>query len=364
MIIGHDDGFLDQRPAEVADGVSNETRSIVGRHDRHTRGQRRLDLAQLRLDAVDDPQGVLSEAHHDDAADHLTATIELGHTPPHVRSHTNLCHVLHPDRCPAGIRAEPDLPDVIGRGQIATAAHHVFPTRELQQAPRDIVVARSDRAHHVGDRQVVRGEPVGVEVHLILLDEPPDRGHLSHAGHTGQPVPQMPVLEAPELGQVVLAGLVHQGVLEDPADAGRVGPDRRVDAVRQASADALQVLHHAASSPVHVGAIFEDDVDVGDAEVGEAPNGADPWRREERRHDGIGHLILDQVWTTPFPRRCHDHLHIGDIRHRVERRLAHCPQAPQGEGDRCGADEKPVRGAPVDDSSNHGDTPLLTAPPP
>ena len=51
---------------------------VVGRHDPHARRQRRLHLAQLRLDAVDHAQRVLAEAHDDDAADDLALAVELG----------------------------------------------------------------------------------------------------------------------------------------------------------------------------------------------------------------------------------------------------------------------------------------------
>ena len=74
---------------------------------------------------------------------------------------------------------------------------------------------------------VVGGQLVRIDVDLILLDEAADARDLGDAWHGGEPVAQIPVLEAAQLGQVVLPGLVNQRVLEDPADAGRVGADRR-----------------------------------------------------------------------------------------------------------------------------------------
>ena len=80
--------------------------------------------------------------------------------------------------------------------------------------------------------------------------------------HARQPVAQVPVLEAPEIGERVPSRVVDQRVLVDPADAGGIGADGRIDARRQLSADTLQVFDDAAAGPVDVRAVIEDHVDV------------------------------------------------------------------------------------------------------
>ena len=244
-------------------------------------GERVLYLTQLRLDAVDDGQRVLAVAHDDDAADHLTAAVELRDAPPDVRAETHLPDVGHPDRRASRIGAEGDRFDVGGRCQVAPPAHHVLPTRELQEPARDIVIARLDRPDHVAHGEVVRGELVRIEVDLVLLHEPANTRHFRHARDTRQPKAQVPVLEAPEVRQIVLARLIHQRIFEDPSHAGRVRPNHRVDPVRQLSTDALEILDDPAPGPVHVGPVLEDDVDVRDPEGGKAAHRPHPRRRDE-----------------------------------------------------------------------------------
>ena len=154
--------------------------------------------------------------------------------------------------------------------RVAASAHHVLAAGELEQPSFDVVVARANRVDDVARRHLNAASRVGIEIDLVLLHEAADGGDLRDARHARQPSPQIPVLEAAQIRERVPAGLVHERVLEHPADAGGVGPDRRVDAVRQLAADALQVLDDAAAGPVDVGAVLEDDVDVRDAEVGEA----------------------------------------------------------------------------------------------
>ena len=48
---------------------------------------------------------------------------------------------------------------------------------------------------------------------------PPMEATSATPGNGLELVAEIPVLEAPQLGQIVLAGLVHQGVLIDPAHA-------------------------------------------------------------------------------------------------------------------------------------------------
>ena len=321
----------------------------------HALRQRLLHLAQPGLHAIDDAQRVLAEAHDDDAADDFALAVELRRR-----------RAAGPGRCatratsptrtgvPRSLALDGDLLDVVHRLQVAAAAHHVLAAGELEQPPLDVVVARLDRVDHVARRDLVRREPYRIEVDLVLLHEPADAGHFRHARHAREPAPQVPVLEAAQVGERVPPGVVDERVLEDPADAGRVGSDRRVDALGQLAADALQVLDDAAARPVDVGAVLEDDVDVRDAEIGEAADRLHVRRRDERRDDRIGDLVLDQIGTAARPLGRDDHLHVRDVRHRVERRVQHRPDAPDGQRQRPDEHQHAVMRAPDDESFNHG----------
>src|SRR5947209_2314289 len=101
-------------------------------------------------------------------------------------------------------------------GPSATSA--TLPTRMgVPDASVPSAVARRDEGHDAGQGDVEGGEPVGVDGHLVLLDEASDRRHLGHPWDRLQPVAHVPVVERAQLGQVVLAGLIDQRVLECPA---------------------------------------------------------------------------------------------------------------------------------------------------
>ena len=163
---------------------------------------------------------------------------------------------------------------------------------------------------------------------------------------------EVPVLKAPELGEVVLPGAVDERVLIDPTDARRVGPELRLHAFGKTRQDFAQVLEHARACPVEVGAVLEDDVDVRVAEVREPPDRLDLGRPEQRRGDGIRHLVLEDVGA-PIPARVDDDLGVGEVGDRIERDV---PDRPHGPDDRDAGqdeDEEPVPGAELDDPLDH-----------
>ena len=72
---------------------------------------------------------------------------------------------------------------------------------------------------HFPQRYVVREQFVRIHGDLILLDEAAHRCHLGHARNALQGIAHIPVLEASELLQVEIPGLVDERVLEHPPDA-------------------------------------------------------------------------------------------------------------------------------------------------
>ena len=168
---------------------------------------------------------------------------------------------------------------------------------------------------------------VGIDVDLVLLLKSADRSHLGHAGHGLELVAKIPVLERSQLGQVVLAGLVHQGILIDPADARGVRAQFRADAFRQLRKDFREVFERAAPRPVEVGPVLENHVDVGEAEVGKTADGLDLRRSQHGRHDRISDLVLDDVGAS-VPAGIDDDLRIGEVGNRVQRHLTHPVDAP------------------------------------
>ena len=115
-----------------------------------------------------------------------------------------------------------------------------------------------------------------------------------------------------------MPGAIDERVLVDPADAGRVGAERVRRSVGQARPDRVQVLEHARARPVEVGAFLEDDVHEGHPEHRLAAHGDDVRRAEQRGHDRIRDLVLDERRRASRPLGEDDDLRIGEIGDRVE----------------------------------------------
>ena len=152
---------------------------------------------------------------------------------------------------------------------IAAAAHHEFGLGQLDDAPADIHVADADGLAHLATSGMSkRLQPARIDDDAVLLDEAADARDLGHAFRLGDAEAHLPVLVVRSSARFVSAR--HDDVLVDPADAGRVGPERRRDAGRQARARRIEIFEHARARPVDVGAVLEDDVDERDAEEREA----------------------------------------------------------------------------------------------
>ena len=113
---------------------------------------------------------------------------------------------------------------------------------------------------------MVGQQGIGVHFHLILLDVAADGSNLGYTLHGLQRITEVPVLNGSELRQIVLARFVYQRIFIHPADARGIRPQRGIHADRQFVTDEIQILQHARTSPVHVRAILEEDVDEGKTE--------------------------------------------------------------------------------------------------
>ncbi len=190
------------------------------------------------------------------------------------------------------------------------------PPHSIRRPPTSLLEARIASITSPSGDPVGR-EPVGIHGDLVLLLEAADRGDLGHSRHRLQRVAQRPVLEGAQLVQRVRAGAVHQRVLEDPAHAGGIGTQLRRYPLGQPGLDLGEVLEHPRARPVDVGAVLEDHVHVGEAEVGEAANRLDLRRAEQRGDDRVGDLVFDDVGRA-VPARVDDDLRVGQVRQRIQ----------------------------------------------
>src|ERR1051326_5833313 len=138
---------------------------------------------QLRLDAIDDLQRVLSLPHDHDPGNNFAVSIQVGDSPAQVRSQHHLAYILDSNRCAGFAGHQCDILEILhGLGR-AASAHHVFSAAELQQAAADLTVPAAHRLDHTVDGNSVGLQTAGVDIDLILLPEAAQRSNFSHAGH-------------------------------------------------------------------------------------------------------------------------------------------------------------------------------------
>ncbi len=225
------------------------------------------------------------------------------------------------------------------------------PPHSISRPPTSLLEARIASTTSV-QRNGIGGEAVGIDRDLILLLIAADGGYLGDPRHRLQRVAQRPVLIRAQLVERVPARRVHQRVLEDPAHPGGVGAQFRLHPLGKSRLDLGQVLEHPRARPVEIGAVLEDHVHVGEAEVGEAADGLHLGRAEKRGDDRVGDLVLDDV-RRAVPSRVDDDLRVGQVGKRIE---ADPLQRDGGEHAQRGhheQDEQPVVGRERDDAADH-----------
>jgi hypothetical protein len=111
--------------------------------------------------------------------------------------------------------------------------------------------------------------------------------------------------------------------LVDPADAGGIRPDLRRDALGHAAGGEVEVLQHARTRPVDVGAIFKNDVDKRRAKKRETAHHLRFGHRQHGRGQRVGHLVLHHLRRLARHFGVDDDLHVRQIGQRVNRRAQH-----------------------------------------
>src|SRR5207253_9596734 len=106
--------------------------------DPDTGGQRRRDLGDPLLHAVDYTQCVLAIAHHHDPTDGLPSAVPLGDPEPQVGPDRHPRHITDPDRAPILPHTDRDLLDVLDPTELAKPAARVVRTRDLHRACTDV----------------------------------------------------------------------------------------------------------------------------------------------------------------------------------------------------------------------------------
>ena len=113
----------------------------------------------------------------------IAETIEVGDAAPDLRSQLHLGHVLKQNGHSGRAYLHDDLFQILGGACVTTCAHHVLGAGPLYQPAAYLIVGCTSRRDHVSDRNVIGGEPVGIDGDLILSLIAADRGDFGYSRH-------------------------------------------------------------------------------------------------------------------------------------------------------------------------------------
>src|SRR5688572_8442528 len=142
-------------------------------------------------------------------------------------------------------------------------------------------------------------------------------------------------------------------VPEHVADARRVWSERRRHARGQALRDEAHAFEDASPREVLLDVVLEDDVNHRETERGlrsDHPHTGEPL---EVRGERIRDLVFDLLRTMPRPVGEHDHLVVGEIWNRVDRRGRQRPPSPACKAEIENHDDEPVLQCDVNESIDH-----------
>ena len=180
---------------------------------------------------------------------------------------------------------------------------------------------------HVGERDAVGEQRVGIEIDLVLFYEAADRRDFRNPFYRRKGVTQIPILNGAQLRQVMFAGIIDQRVLVDPAHACGVGSDHRIHAFRQRAAHRIQIFNDARPRPIDVRAVLKDDVDERFSEHRFAADEFHFRRGDEHGRNRISDLVFDQVGRAAFPIGVNDHLDVAEVGNGIERCVLSMPRS-------------------------------------
>ena len=349
----HHDALLDEFFPEGVHGAFDEPGAVIDRLDGDPRGQAALQGFELGADPLDGGQGVFTAAHDDDAAHRLALAVKLGRAPAEFGADADLGHVLQENGGAVAVGPYHHLPDIVKRGEIALAPDHEFALPELDDPAAHVVVSRLHRPFDGGNGEVVGQELVRIKADLVLLDIAADARHLAHPFHRGQFVAQIPVLDGTQLGEVVFAAGVLEGVFIDPADAGGVRPQARSDPGRELAGGVVEVFQDPGAGPVHIGAVLEDDIDERVTKKGIPPHHLGPGHGQHLGGERVGDLVFHHLRRLSRIGGEDDDLDIGEVRDGVNGSAAQRITTRHDEKGGHDDDHELVADGPGDDTFEH-----------
>src|SRR4029079_4084450 len=170
-------------------------------HDADAGGEASLERRDLVLHAGDDLDGAdpASGPHH--AADRLVTPLDQRGYPEGVAD-LDVGHLTNEDRDPV-LGADHHLLQIARALDQPEASDHRPGPAPLDHVTPHVAVAPHDRIDDGGEGDPEAAEPVGIDVDLILADQPAHARHLGHSGNRIELIPNEPVLNRPQLAEGV-----------------------------------------------------------------------------------------------------------------------------------------------------------------
>ncbi len=354
----HHQEFFEQLAPQILHRGVDQSRAVIGGHDLDAGRQAALQFGQPCLHGGDGGLRVLARAHHDNAADHLALTVQLGEATTKRRATPHRRHIAQQHRHTAGVGGDGYVFEVRAALQVAFATYH-----QLRFALFDhrAAVGAVRAAHRID--QLRHGDAAGSQRLRIGHDLPgafhtAQSRHLGNIRHGFELIAQEPVLQRTQLAEIVLSAAINQRVFVNPAQPRGIGTEGGRDARRQTIAGLAQVLQHARTGPVQIGAVVEQHVDVGVTEKREGPHRRRAGHREHGGGQWIGDLILDYLRRLARVAGADDHLGVGQIGQRVDRRARHREHAHQSQGQCSQQHEHPMCDRRTNQGGDHGLPPI------
>ena len=315
-------------------------------------------MSKLGLHRLDGLERVLSRAHHDDAARHFAFAVELRNTAAEFWTELKTRHIAEAHRDARGTGTHRDASEVVEVTQVTRCSYDIFRFRKLEHRTTRFLVRAAYRLDHLALRDPVRQQSIRLQHYLVLADNAAERCDLGDVRHCLQLVFQEPVLDRPQLRQIVSTASIDERVLVDPTDTRGIGSQRRLCVRWQAALHLVQVLEHARARPVQVRAVLEQHVDERITEERVAADGLCSGHRQHRGRERVGDLVLDDARRLAGEGRADDHLHVRQIGQRVEGRAEHGPHAPGRHDQRREHDQEAVLERPAYEPRDHGEDPV------
>src|SRR5579859_6747738 len=149
----------------------DKPRAVITGDDLDTSRKCGFDFGESFLYTINHCECIHSVTHDDDATDNFALTVPFGNSFPNIGAKSDRPKITHKDRGTV-LRCNWNAFEILERTQVTQTANHVPSARHFENATTNLICRIANAVNHHGKRNVVGPEFVGVQIHLILPNEP------------------------------------------------------------------------------------------------------------------------------------------------------------------------------------------------